>query len=156
MLNANRMSLQAGLGGKGGPYRLDKGHQVHQLSDEEKDNIPEHVKRAAKEMNRKAFAEKLNEIQMSSYDHKIYESFSAPVQYQVQQLRVILSSLQAKSHCPRARVNNTVSDEAGAETLPRASNIDQLIFLCERNGASSLRRYHAYHMLDLCGIVREQ
>ena len=23
-----------GLGGKGGPYRLDKGHDVHQLSDE--------------------------------------------------------------------------------------------------------------------------
>ena len=26
----------AGLGGKGGPYRLDAGHDVHQLSDEEK------------------------------------------------------------------------------------------------------------------------
>lgn len=36
----------AGLGGKGGPYRLDAGHQVHQLSDEEKNNIPEHVKYA--------------------------------------------------------------------------------------------------------------
>ena len=26
----------AGLGGRGGPYRLDSGHQVHQMSDEEK------------------------------------------------------------------------------------------------------------------------
>lgn len=33
----------AGLGGKGGPYRLDAGHSVHQLSDEEKKNIPEDV-----------------------------------------------------------------------------------------------------------------
>lgn len=33
----------AGLGGKGGPYRLDAGHDVHQLSDEEKKNIPEDV-----------------------------------------------------------------------------------------------------------------
>lgn len=87
----------AGLGGKGGPYRLEKGHKVHQLSDEEKNDIPEHVKQAAREMNRKAFADKLKEIQMSSYDHSIYEAFSAPVRKQVQQLRVILSSLQAKS-----------------------------------------------------------
>lgn len=87
----------AGLGGKGGPYRLDKGHKVHQLSDEEKDVIPDHVKKAAREMNRKAFAEKLKEIQMSSYDHSVYKSFSSPVQNQVQQLRVILSSLQAKT-----------------------------------------------------------
>lgn len=40
----------AGLGGKGGPYRLDSGHDVHQLSDEEKDAVPEDVKRAAREM----------------------------------------------------------------------------------------------------------
>lgn len=87
----------AGLGGKGGPYRLDKGHKVHQLSDEEKNDVPEHVKKAAREMNRKAFADKLKEIKMSSYDHQIYDAFSAPVRKQVQQLRVILSSLQAKS-----------------------------------------------------------
>ncbi|XP_031637278.1 von Willebrand factor A domain-containing protein 8 [Contarinia nasturtii] len=87
----------AGLGGKGGPYRLDKGHKVHQLSDEEKNDVPEYVKKAAREMNRKAFADKLKEIKMSSYDHQIYDAFSAPVRKQVQQLRVILSSLQAKS-----------------------------------------------------------
>lgn len=87
----------AGLGGKGGPYRLDKGHKVHQLSDDEKNDIPDHVKQAAREMNRKAFADKLKEIKMSSYDHSVYDSFSAPVRRQVQQLRVILSSLQAKS-----------------------------------------------------------
>ena len=33
----------AGLGGKGGPYRLDAGHDVHQLSDEEKKNVPDEV-----------------------------------------------------------------------------------------------------------------
>ena len=35
----------AGLGGKGGPYRLDAGHDVHQLSDEEKNNIPDEVRK---------------------------------------------------------------------------------------------------------------
>lgn len=87
----------AGLGGKGGPYRLDAGHKVHQLSDAEKDDIPEEVKKAARDMNRKAYEEKLKEIRMSEYDHKIYEQFSQPVRKQVQQLRVVLSSLQAKS-----------------------------------------------------------
>lgn len=87
----------AGLGGKGGPYRLDKGHKVHQLSDEEKNDVPEHVKTAAREMNRKAFADKLREIKMSSYDHSIYDQYSAPIREQVQQLRIILNSLQAKS-----------------------------------------------------------
>lgn len=67
------------------------------MSDAEKDDIPEHVKRAAKEMNRKAFEAKLKEIQMSKYDHNIYEQFSVPVRQQVQILRVILNSLQAKS-----------------------------------------------------------
>lgn len=87
----------AGLGGKGGPYRLDKGHKVHQLSDEEKNDVPEHVKKAAREMNRKAFADKLKEIKMSPYDHSIYDQYSAPIREQVQQLRIILNSLQAKS-----------------------------------------------------------
>ena len=49
----------AGLGGKGGPYRLDAGHDVFQLSDEEKDAVPEEVKRAAREMGQKAFKERL-------------------------------------------------------------------------------------------------
>ncbi|KAF7279849.1 hypothetical protein GWI33_006657 [Rhynchophorus ferrugineus] len=87
----------AGLGGKGGPYRLDKGHKVHQLSDEEKATVPEHVLKAAREMNRKAFEEKLKEIGMSGYDHNVYSQFSVPVQRQVQSLRVILGNLQAKN-----------------------------------------------------------
>ncbi|KAG5885894.1 hypothetical protein JTB14_019153 [Gonioctena quinquepunctata] len=87
----------AGLGGKGGPYRLDKGHKVHQLSDEEKNAVPEHVQRAAREMGRKAFQEKLKEIGMSGYDHSIYSQFSNSVARQVQSLRVILGNLQAKN-----------------------------------------------------------
>uniref|UniRef100_A0A8C6AAP9 von Willebrand factor A domain-containing protein 8 n=1 Tax=Marmota marmota marmota TaxID=9994 RepID=A0A8C6AAP9_MARMA len=45
----------AGLGGKGGPYRLDAGHTVYQISDAEKDAVPEEVKRAAREMGQRAF-----------------------------------------------------------------------------------------------------
>jgi hypothetical protein len=40
----------AGMGGKGGPYRLDSGHPVYQLEQKEKDAVDESVKRAAREM----------------------------------------------------------------------------------------------------------
>lgn len=85
------------MGGKGGPYRLDKGHKVHQLSDEEKEAVPEHIKRAAREMGRKAFEEKLKEIGMSGYDASLYAQFSNAVSRQVQSLRTILETLQAKN-----------------------------------------------------------
>lgn len=48
----------AGLGGKGGPYRLDAGHRVYQVSQAEKDAVPEEVKRAAREMGIKAFKQR--------------------------------------------------------------------------------------------------
>lgn len=80
----------AGLGGKGGPYRLDAGHTVHQLSDEEKNAVPEHIKKAAREMGLKAFQQRLREINMSEYDHEVYSKFSNAVQGQVKALRTII------------------------------------------------------------------
>ena len=46
--------------------------QVHQVPDHEKENVPEHVKKAARDMNRRAFSEKLREIKMSEYDAQLY------------------------------------------------------------------------------------
>ncbi|XP_068185310.1 von Willebrand factor A domain-containing protein 8 [Antennarius striatus] len=86
----------AGLGGKGGPYRLDAGHNVYQVSQAEKDAVPEEVRRAAREMGEKAFKARLKEIDMSEYDAATYERFSNAVRRQVQSLRIILDSLQAK------------------------------------------------------------
>ncbi|CAF4748199.1 unnamed protein product, partial [Rotaria magnacalcarata] len=37
----------AGLGGIGGPYRLDSGNQVYQVSDDVKAAVPEHIRKAA-------------------------------------------------------------------------------------------------------------
>lgn len=59
--------------------------------------MPEHIQRAAREMGRKAFQERLNEIKMSPYDHNIYSQYSDAVSRQVQSLKVILGNLQAKS-----------------------------------------------------------
>lgn len=55
------------------------------------------MKRAAREMGRKAFEEKLKEIGMSGYDATLYGQFSNSVASQVQSLRVILGTLQAKN-----------------------------------------------------------
>ncbi|CAK8678183.1 unnamed protein product [Clavelina lepadiformis] len=86
----------AGLGGKGGPYRLDAGHDVTQIPDWEKEAVPEHVKKAAREIAQKAFKKRLKEIKMSEYDAEMYERFSSGVRKQVKALRIILDSLQAK------------------------------------------------------------
>lgn len=111
----------AGLGGRGnvrngvsnshsgGPYRLDAGHDVHQLSDEEKRNVDEATLRVcnstdpivytvqkAREMGREAFKDRLKEIEMSEYDCEYYDRFLDRVKTQIYQLRVILEGLQAK------------------------------------------------------------
>ena len=81
----------------GGPYRLDMGHDVHQVSDEVKQQVPEHIRKAAREMNRKAFEERLREIQMSAYDAELYDRYAQPVRKQVTALKTIISALQAKA-----------------------------------------------------------
>ncbi len=87
----------AGLGGVGGPYRLDAGHDVHQVSDAVKEQVPEHIRKAAREMNRKAYEERLREIRMSEYDAATYEQYSSQVRKQVQSLKTIINGLQAKA-----------------------------------------------------------
>lgn len=86
------------------------------MSDEEKNAVPEHVKRAAREMGRKAFEQKLKEIGMSGYDASLYSQFSGAVSKQVQSLRVILSSLQAKNK-ERQWVRNQTSGELDDDKL---------------------------------------
>lgn len=48
-------------------------------------------------MGKKAFNEKLKEIDMSGYDASLYNQFYSAVSRSIQSLRVVLSSLQAKS-----------------------------------------------------------
>lgn len=71
---------------------MDAGHTVHQLSDEEKNSVPEHVKKAAREMGLKAFKQRLKDIRMSEYDHELYSQYSDAVRKEVQALRVILGN----------------------------------------------------------------
>eukprot|EP00055_Hartaetosiga_balthica_P017545 m.118566 g.118566 ORF g.118566 m.118566 type:complete len:1915 (+) comp9344_c0_seq1:274-6018(+) len=100
----------AGLGGKGGPYRLDACHDIHQLSDEEKENIPEDVKRAAREMGREAFKEKLQEIDMSEHDADIYYRYVSAVQSEIQSLKNQLSTLKTKGKERQWLKNQSMGD----------------------------------------------
>jgi len=96
----------AGLGGKGGPYRLDAGHDVHQLSDAEKDNVPEHLKEQAREMGKKAFEKRLKEIGMSGHDHQLYESISEPVRKETDAIKTLLNSIEEKKRGERVWLKN--------------------------------------------------
>ncbi|XP_071540350.1 von Willebrand factor A domain-containing protein 8 isoform X4 [Panulirus ornatus] len=116
----------AGLGGKGGPYRLDSGHDVHQVSQAEKDAVPEEVRRAAYEMAQRAFKERLKEIKMSEYDASLYEKLANGVQPQVCALRGILNSLQARGkerQWLRHRTSGELDDTKLIESLAGERNI---------------------------------
>ena len=86
----------AGLGGKGGPYRLSDGNPIHQISDAEKANVSPEALAAAREMAAKAWKERLAEIDMSEHEAESYERLLRPVAKEVKQLRVLLASREAK------------------------------------------------------------
>jgi hypothetical protein len=65
----------AGLGGRGGPYRLDKGHAVHQVSDADKAAVSDESKRRARALAEAAYEEKLKEIDMGAGDYETYRTF---------------------------------------------------------------------------------
>ena len=116
----------AGLGGKGGPYRLDAGHDVHQVPQAEKDAVPEEVRKAAREMGQKAFKERLRQIKMSEYDASLYEKFAKSVEPQVRALRGIINTLQAKGkerQWLRHRTSGELDDTKLIEGLAGERNI---------------------------------
>ncbi|XP_062861685.1 von Willebrand factor A domain-containing protein 8 [Trichomycterus rosablanca] len=119
----------AGLGGKGGPYRLDAGHTVYQVSQAEKDAVPDEVKRAAREMAEKVFKERLKEINMSEYDASTYERFSGAVRRQVQSLRIILDSLQAKGKERQWLKNQAVGELDDAKIIDGLTG-EKAIYKC--------------------------
>lgn len=86
----------AGLGGRGGPYRLDLGHKVHQVSDEMKAQVSEEARRRAKEMGERALEEKLKELNMGKLDWERYDSLRQRVDVQIQQLQTHLKDTKRK------------------------------------------------------------
>nr|CAJ2467816.1 unnamed protein product [Leishmania braziliensis] len=85
----------AGLGGLVGPYRLDKGNPVHQVSPEEKRKVPKHLLEEARRMGRNALKERLQSIGMSEEEYEEYKGLQERVQPAVAQLRALLMGLKA-------------------------------------------------------------
>jgi hypothetical protein len=83
---------------------------VFQVSDAMKQSVPEHVKKAAREMGEKAFRERLREINMSQFEHNLYSKYLETVRKPIQQLRNILDSLEAKKKERQWLKNQTQGD----------------------------------------------
>ncbi|KAK1746248.1 vWA domain-containing protein [Skeletonema marinoi] len=86
----------AGLGGRGGPYRLDKGHPIHQISDEMKAQVSEEAKQRAKEMANEALAKKLEELNMGKLDWERYNSVRARVEENIKDMKRYLKDLKKR------------------------------------------------------------
>ena len=75
-----------------------------------KQNVPENVRQAAREMGEKAFRERLREINMSQHEHSLYTKYLELVKKPIQQMRNILSSLEAKQKERQWLKNQTQGD----------------------------------------------
>jgi hypothetical protein len=103
-------SNTAGLGGRGGPYRLDGGHEVHQVSEELKNEVSEEAKLKAREMADKAFQQRLNDIELGEAENDAYESYFSRVKPQVAQLQNVLENVRARAK-ERTWLKNTTFGE---------------------------------------------
>lgn len=88
----------AGLGGRGGPYRLqDPGnHPVHQVSDADKAAVSRESREAAAAMAKQAFEERLRDISMGKNDYAVYQQYRSNISLQVTQLQEILSDITSR------------------------------------------------------------
>ncbi|GMH53310.1 hypothetical protein TrRE_jg2991, partial [Triparma retinervis] len=89
-------SNTAGLGGRGGPWRLDRGHKVHQVSDEMKEQVSEESKELAREMAQKALEDKLKSIDMGEEEYHTYEGLVMPIKGDIGNLRNGLMAVEGK------------------------------------------------------------
>lgn len=86
----------AGLGGRGGPYRLDSGHPVHQVSDEMKAEVSEEAQERARQMAREGLEQKLKDLDMGELDWERYNHLQNQVAVQIQQLQVLLKDIKRR------------------------------------------------------------
>jgi hypothetical protein len=84
------------LGGAGGPFRLDAGHDVTQISELAKQQVPEEVKRKAREIAQAEYAKRLKEIEMSQHDGEAYKKLYDRISTPVGLMKNIIDSLEAR------------------------------------------------------------
>jgi hypothetical protein len=116
----------AGLGGRGGPYRLDKGHKVHQVSEKDK-QISAEAKARAAAMGKEAFEKRMKDIKMGKQEFENYEYIRNKVQQQANQLRQILEELNVRSQ-ERIWMKNQTHGELDDSKLVDGLTGDRLVF----------------------------
>lgn len=87
-----------GLGGRGGYGRQYTGHKIHQISKELKADVPEYLKKQAREMAREALEKELRENGMQPHEAINLHEMKQKVASQVQHLSSILGDLKANRH----------------------------------------------------------
>lgn len=123
----------AGLGGRGGPYRLDKGHKVHQISQAKKDEVSAEARAKARAMAEQALAERLQEINMTEKEWATYEAYFARVEHESSQLRSILDNLESFAQ-ERSWLRHQSSGELDDAKLVDGVTGERLVF--KRRGTS--------------------
>ncbi|DAZ99802.1 TPA: hypothetical protein N0F65_001311 [Lagenidium giganteum] len=123
----------AGLGGRGGPYRLDKGHPVHQISQEKKDEVSAEARAKARAMAEEALASRLNEIDMSDKEWATYQRYFSRVEHESSQLRSILENLESFAH-ERSWLRHQSSGELDDTKLVDGVTGERMVF--KRRGVS--------------------
>ena len=96
---------------------------------------------------------RLREIQMSEYDAEMYESYSSRVRRQVQSLRVILDSLQARGK-ERAWLRNQTSGELDDGKLIEGLTGERAIYKKRGEedpevGTAKSRSFKKAHFIDI-------
>ncbi|OQR77160.1 hypothetical protein BIW11_00481 [Tropilaelaps mercedesae] len=127
----------AGVGGIGGPYRLDKGFDIHQVSDEVKRAVPEHIREQARKMAKEALERRLKEISMSDSEHNVYRSYFDSVKTSVQALRVVLEGLEGQRRereWVRHRAEGDVDEGKLVEAVAGEKNVFKRRMLPQNTG----------------------
>ncbi|KAL7537710.1 hypothetical protein ACHAXR_008021, partial [Thalassiosira sp. AJA248-18] len=133
----------AGLGGRGGPYRLDSGHPVHQISDEMKSQVSEDAKMRAREMADKALADRLKELEMGKLDYQRYNRIRTQVEEQITQLKSHLKDLKKRSE-ERVWLKNQTTGELDESRIVDAVAGEKNIFRRRGNPDANTDSLHSH------------
>ncbi|TKY88244.1 hypothetical protein EX895_002954 [Sporisorium graminicola] len=87
-----------GLGGRGGYGRQYTGHKIHQISKELKQDVPEHLKKQAREMARQALEKELRDNGMQPHEAVNLHEMKQKTASQVQHLSNVLNDLKANRY----------------------------------------------------------
>jgi len=86
----------AGLGGRAGPWRQDVGQDLIILPEEAQRDIPDEWHDIANKLGDEAYAHRLQELDLTAHDEKEYTTFRDAVAAQIQGMRIVLQSHEAK------------------------------------------------------------